>query len=386
MKKLPVFLAFLALCSPPWRLQAQVLSELTLPPNGANERAEATQWIGLVKITIDYHSPNVHGGTGADRTAHIWGELVKYGFFDENLGPSRATPWRAGANETTTISFSHDVRIDGKELKAGTYGLFLELEKDGPWMWIFSQDSTGWGSFQYDPKHDAMRVPATPQDAPYTEFLTYGFDERRPDSALAYLQWERKRIAFKIDVPDVNELYVAQIRRDLQGWPGFKYQNWQIAAQFCANHKINLEEALVWANKAITEPFKGPTRGHEDSSTLATKAAVLQAMGRNSEADATIDKALSLPEPDVVRIYSYASSVLTAGRKDKELQIFKANQRLHPGEKFWTALGLAQGYTAMGDKENAIKNWEAALADVPAVAKSDVPAYEKSLRELKEGK
>ena len=40
----------------------------------------------------------------------------------------------------------------------------------------------------------------------------------------------------------------------------------------------------------------------------------------------------------------------------------------------------------MGDKENAIKNWEAALADVPAVAKSDVPAYEKSLRELKEGK
>ena len=143
---------------------------------------------------------------------------------------------------------------------------------------------------------------------------------------------------------------------------------------------------MVWANKAITEPFKGPTRGHEDSSTLATKAAVLQAMGRNSEADATIDKALSLPEPDVVRIYSYASSVLTAGRKDKALEIFKANQRLHPGEKFWTALGLAQGYTAMGDKENAIKNWEAALADVPAVAKSDVPAYEKSLRELKEGK
>ena len=265
----------------------------------------------VIEYAIEHHVDRVH----RDRTG--------IGFFDENLGPSRATPWRAGANETTTISFSHDVRIDGKELKAGTYGLFLELEKDGPWMWIFSQDSTGWGSFQYDPKHDAMRVPATPQDAPYTEFLTYGFDERRPDSALAYLQWERKRIAFKIDVPDVNELYVAQIRRDLQGWPGFKYQNWQIAAQFCANHKINLEEALVWANKAITEPFKGPTRGHEDSSTLATKAAVLQAMGRNSEADATIDKALSLPEPDVVRIYSYASSVLTAGRKERNCRFLR---------------------------------------------------------------
>ena len=67
---------------------AQILSELSLPPNGNNERAEVTQWIGLVKVTIDYHSPNVHGGTGADRTGHIWGELVKYGFFDEGLGPS----------------------------------------------------------------------------------------------------------------------------------------------------------------------------------------------------------------------------------------------------------------------------------------------------------
>jgi tetratricopeptide (TPR) repeat protein len=384
VKKLYAFVAFLGFFAPLQSVHCQVLSEISLPPNGANERAESSQWIGPVKVSIDYHSPNVHGGTGEDRTGHIWGELVRYGFFDEGLGPSRATPWRAGANETTTISFSHDVKIEGKELKAGTYGLFLELQKTEPWVWIFSNNSTGWGSFQYDPKDDVLRVPVNPQDAPYTEFLTYGFDERRPDSALAFLQWEKKRIAFKIEVPNVNDLYVAQIRKDLQGWPGFKYQNWQIAAQFCANHKINLEEALLWADKAITEPFKGPSRGREDSSTLATKAAVLQAMGRDAEADATIGKALRLPETDVIRIHFYAASLLAADRKEKALEIFKANQQLHPEEKFWTYLGLAQGYTAIGDKNNAIKNWEIALQNVPPNAKSGVPEYEKTLKQLKE--
>ncbi len=362
---------------------AQVLSELSLPPNGNNERAEVSQWIGLVKVTIDYHSPNVHGGTGADRTGHIWGELVKYGFFDEGLGPSRATPWRAGANETTTITVSHDVKIEGKDLKAGTYGLFLELEKDGPWTWIFSNNSTGWGSYQYDPKDDALRVPVTPQSAPYTEFLTYGFDERRPASSVAFLQWENKRVPFKIEVPNVNDLYAAEMRRELQGWPGFKYQNWRIAAQFCASHKVNLDEALVWADKAIHEPFKGPSRGREDTSTLTTKAAVLRAMGRESEADAVIDRALHLPETDVLPIHFYAETLLAAGRKDRALQLFQANSRLHPEETFWTYLGLAEGYTATGDRSDAIKNWEIALANVPPNAKSDVPTYQEALKKLR---
>jgi tetratricopeptide (TPR) repeat protein len=378
-----VFLSFLALTP---LTHSQVLSELSLPPNGANERAEVSQWIGLVKVTIDYHSPNVHGGTGADRTGHIWGELVRYGFFDEGLGPSRATPWRAGANETTTITFSHDVKVGGKDLKAGTYGLFLALEKDAPWTWIFSNNSTGWGSFQYDPKDDELRIPVSPQAATYTEFLTYGFDERRPSSTVAYLQWENKRIPFKIEVPNVDRLYAAQMRKELQGWPGFKYQNWRIAAQFCAAHKVNLDEALVWADKAIHEPFQGPSRGREDSFTLTSKAAVLHAMGREDEADATIDRALHLSETDVIPIHVYGETILAAGRKQKALEIFQANQRLHPEEKFWTYLGLAKGYTATGDKGNAIKNWETAILNVPPNAKSDLPDYEQALKQLREGK
>src|SRR5436190_13498709 len=135
---------------------AQETSELSIPPNGDDERAEVSQWVGPVRISIEYHSPRVHHPATNDRTGHIWGELVHYGFFDEGFGPTKAAPWRAGANESTSITLSHDVKIGGKDVPAGTYALFLDVEKDGPWNWILSKHYYGWGSYQYDPKADVL--------------------------------------------------------------------------------------------------------------------------------------------------------------------------------------------------------------------------------------
>jgi tetratricopeptide (TPR) repeat protein len=277
----------------------------------------------------------------------------------------------------------HDLKVEGKDLKAGTYALFLDVEKTGPWNWVFS-NHLGWGSFQYDPQDDALRVPVTPEDAPFTEFLTYGFDVRRPDSAVAYLQWEKKRIPLKIEVPNVNGLYVAKMRQDLQSWAGFNYQDWQNAAQFCADNKINLEEALQWADKAINGPFRGATIAHEDFSTLSTKAAVLEAMGRESEAVALIEKALHLPGTDAYSVYAYGMGLLRKDKKDKAMKIFAFNRQQHPQDKFWTSLGLARGYTAVGDKKNAIANWEVVLQNIPSNLSNRTAAYEASLKKLKE--
>ncbi len=362
----------------------QELAEIPLPPNGDAEKAEVSQWIGLVRISIAYHSPRVHRPANNDRTGHIWGELVKYGFFDEGFGPSKATPWRAGANENTTITLSHDVKIEGKDLKAGTYGLFLEVTENGPWTWIFSNQSAGWGSFQYDAKHDALRVPVTPQDASFTEFLTYGFEDRQPASATAFLQWEKKRIPLKIEVPNVNELYVEQMRKNLLSWPGFNYQNWQAAAQFCADNKINLDEALIWADKAIKEPFRGAVLGHEDFSTLQTKAAVLGAMGRTQEADKLMESAITLPGTEPVDVYRYGMQLLNEKRNAAAIKIFETNRKQHPTENFWTSLGLARGYTATGDKKNAIANWEKLLANVPENLAGNKPRWQDALKKLRE--
>lgn len=360
--------------------QVALAQGITLPPSGDNQKSSVSQWIGLVKVTIDYSSPDVHGPNGEDRKGKIWGEVVHYGFADQGFGPSKAAPWRAGANENTTISFSHDVKIGGKEVKAGTYGLFLAVEKEGPWTWILSRDTHSWGSYYYDPAADVVRVQATPQDCEYTEWLTFSFDDRQRGSTLAYLQWEHKRVGFKIDVPNTNELYVAGIRDAMRGTTaGFQQQTYISAAAFCVQNQVNLEEALQWAEQAISDPFFG----QENFNSLSVKAQVLTALGRNAEAETVMDKAIHHPTASVSAVHQYARSLLSAGKTQKAVDVFKLNAKNHPEEKFTTNVGLARGYTALGDKKNAIKHWEIALKNLPENQKQNLAFYEGELKKLK---
>jgi hypothetical protein len=359
-----------------------VHAQLSLPPSGDNQKSSVTQWMGVVSVTINYSGPNVHGPNGEDRTGHIWGELVHYGNIDQGYGTSKAAPWRAGANENTTIEFSHDVKINGKDLKAGTYGVFLDVEKEGPWHWIFSNNSTAWGSYFYDPKDDALRVETVPVDASYTEWLTYEFEDRSLSSTTAFLQWEKKKIPFKIEVPNIHEIYVNKLRGELEGtMMGFTNQPWMAAAQFCAQNKINLEEALRWADNAISGNFIG----REEFSSLQTKAMVLSAMGKTSEADVIMEKAVKLPTATMLDVHQYGKSLIAAGKNQKALEIFKINKQRNPDDKFTTYVGLARGYTALGDKKNAIKNWEVAIKNIPDNQKAYLHFYEEELKKLKGG-
>ncbi|HNP08597.1 MAG TPA: DUF2911 domain-containing protein [Cyclobacteriaceae bacterium] len=354
---------------------------ITLPPSGGNQKAEVSQWIGPVKVTINYSSPKVHAPDGTDRKGHIWRELVPYGLNNLGFGTSTAAPWRAGANENTTITFSHDVKLGGKDVKAGTYGLHLIVEKDVPWTYILSNNSTSWGSFFYDAKEDAARVQSTPVDSEYSEYLTYGFEDRHPNSAVAYLAWENKKAPITIEVPNINELYVASMRDELRGSPGFNFQNYASAANFCATNKINLEEALTWADAAISGAFVG----QENFFTLQTKANVLNAMGKSSEAESVMMKAINHPTASVGQIHGYGRSLITAGKNEKALEVFKTNQKLHPEDKFTPNVGLARGYNAVGDKKNAIKYWELAIKNIPENQKPFLTAYQDELKKVKEG-
>jgi tetratricopeptide (TPR) repeat protein len=109
-------------------------------------------------------------------------------------------------------------------------------------------------------------------------------------------------------------------------------------------------------------------------------------MGRTADADGEMAKALTLPGADLLPVHFYAVSLLASGRNDKALEIFQFNRRKHPEEKFWTYFGLARAYTALGDKKNAIENWETALHNVPDNRKAQIPLYEKTLKQLKDGK
>lgn len=74
--------------------------------------------MGLASVSVTYNSPNVMDDEGNDRSGKIWGDLVPYGYSNLYFGLSsqeNPSPWRAGANENTTIEFSHDVVVQGKK-------------------------------------------------------------------------------------------------------------------------------------------------------------------------------------------------------------------------------------------------------------------------------
>jgi tetratricopeptide (TPR) repeat protein len=364
-------------------LTLTALAQLPTPPSGDNQKSSVSQHIGLVKATIDYSSPDVHGPNGEDRKGKIWGtDVAHYGYIDQGFGTSKAAPWRAGANENTTISFSHDVVIGGKTVAAGTYSLLLAVEKDGPWTWILNKDYNSWGSYFYNPAVDVVKVSAVPQEAEYTEWLTYSFAERKRNAAFAYLQWENKRIGFTIEVPNTNELYVQAMADKMRGTTvGFTHDAYLTAAQFCAQNKVSLEQGLAWADYAISDGFVG----REDFGSLSTKAQVLVAMGREADAEGVMDKAIKHRTANVQAVHQYGRTLLNAGKTKKAMDVFTMNaaQAKTPDEKFTTTVGLARGYTASGDKKNAIKHWETAIKTLPENQKQNLSFYEAELKKLK---
>lgn len=352
-----VALAMVGLLAMPVAVRAQ---SVTLPPDGNNPKASTSLWIGLVEVSITYNSPKVTGPDGSDRKGKIWGQLVPYGMANLGFGTcGEKCPWRAGANESTVFRVSHDVRIEGQPLPAGSYGLFMIPGQD-EWTVVFSKNSTSWGSFFYNAAEDQLRVKVKPVASEYHHWLTYEFTDRGLDKATAALKWELLEVPWTITVDNAIDLYVENLRRELRTTPGFNWEGWQQAARFCFDKKTNLKEALSWAQNAVSLPFIG----QENFATLRTLSDLQAANGLAAEAEQTNQKALEHPSAGAIDLHQYGRQLLARGEKDKALKVFEMNARKHPNA--WPVnVGLARGYAAVGRTEEALKAAKAALLQAP---------------------
>ncbi len=151
-------------------------------------KASVQQIIGLTDVSVSYSRPGVKG-------RKIWGGLVPYN-----------KVWRAGANEATKITFSSDVMINGKKLKAGSYS-FFSIPAKNEWTLIFNKVADQWGAFEYNEAEDALRIKVKPVTNNFKEWLAYTFTDMKVDtkggenSAEINLVWEKLRIPFTVTVP-----------------------------------------------------------------------------------------------------------------------------------------------------------------------------------------
>ncbi len=333
-------------------------------PRGS-QQATIMQRIGISDVSITYSRPSVKG-------REIWGKLVPYGMNYLGFGTSQAAPWRAGADENTTITFSHDAEVEGKPIKAGTYGFHIEVKPDNKATIILSHDANSWGSYFYDESKDALRADIETTTAPHHELLTFEFNDVKPSSATASLIWEKKAFPFKIAFA-VSDIVLNDFRGKSTGSLGFQRQNWERMAQFSLNNGGDLNEALGWINGAIAGNFYS----QKTFQNLAIKGQILNKLGKANEYKALMNEAASLANTAQLNALGY--QMLNAKDYGNALKFFKLNVANNPkNPNCYDSLGEA--YKTMGDKKNAIKNLKKALSlNPPANVKAN---SEKLLGEL----
>lgn len=351
---------------------------LTLPPSGNNQKASVTQFIGPVKVSVEYSSPAVHGPDGKDRRGQIWGKLVPYGMTNLVFGNGKQSPWRAGANENTVFEVTNDVLIDGKPLPAGRYGVHM-IPGAEEWTLIFSKNASAWGSFFYEDSDDVLRVTLKPHKHEYREWLAYEFPVRKPTEAALEMQWEDLAVGWTIKVEDPDKIYMTKLREELTGSNGFNNLAYDAAAQYTLTSGKHLEEGLQWSEIATSRPFIGVA----NFQTMSTKAQILGKLGKEDEAKKTIETALHLPGTTPMEIHGYARQLMLAKKYQEAFAVFKYNGERN-GDVWPVHVGLARAYSGSGDLPKALEHAKKALAQAPdPVNKQSLEAMVKTLSEGK---
>jgi len=133
--------------------------------------ANASAKIGAATVTVDYSSPGVKGRT-------IGKEIAPYG-----------QVWRTGANAATKITFSKDVTLEGKPVKAGTYSLFT-VPNQNEWVIILNKTAEQWGAFKYEEAQDLLRVTVKPTTSKENnERFKIAISEKGKNAGVMTLLW-----------------------------------------------------------------------------------------------------------------------------------------------------------------------------------------------------
>ncbi|MBP1839941.1 DUF2911 domain-containing protein [Formosa algae] len=206
-------------------LQAQVKTPQPSPTS------KIEQTVGLTQIAVEYSRPSLRG-------RHLYGYLLPYGEL-----------WRTGANANTKVTFSDDVVIGGKPLKAGTYALYTKPDKIA-WDIIFYKASDNWGLPKtWDASQVALETKSEVYPNPVSlETFTISFADLTNDSAVMRLSWGLRFASFKIEVP-TDDIVMKDIERAMSGTTANDYY---AAAVYYFESGKDIDQAKTWIDTCIS--------------------------------------------------------------------------------------------------------------------------------------
>ena len=271
-----------------------------------SQKASVMQTIGVTDLTITYSRPGVKGrriwGDPLPVQASVKGEAT---LDDQNARPKDAPivpwghVWRTGANEATQFVVTDDVLVNGQKLPAGSYSLHTIPNKN-EWTIVFNGTANQWGSFNYDPAKDTLRVKVKPQWVNENqEWLSFEIPSVTPNSAQVNIRWEKVRVPFTVEVPNVEATWRGKVDAAMAANP----TDWRIPLSVANSYNSDdkWDEAIKWADQSI--------KVKETFQNLSFKARMLYAAGRKDEAFALADQAIARGKADKVDTTNFEKRV-----------------------------------------------------------------------------
>jgi len=214
------------------------------------------QNVGLTKVTIEYSRPNVKG-------RELFVEVEEFGKM-----------WRTGANQTTKITFDDDVKLEGKDVKAGTYGLYTIPGKE-KWTVMLTTDLKLNGSVdKYDTANEVARFDVMVESMPMNiETFTIDIGDIEDNGALISLLWGTYMVPMQLDL-NTDDQVMASIETAMAGTSKADY--YAAGSYYFAKEKD--------MNKALEYVQKANSMGDKKFWQVYKEAEILAKMGKYKEA------------------------------------------------------------------------------------------------------
>jgi hypothetical protein len=228
---------------------------------------EITQELALTEVKLSYSRPSAKG-------RKIFGDLVPFGEI-----------WRTGANASTKLTFSEDVKINGNDLKAGTYALYT-IPGEKEWTIIIHTNTRhrALSGNVYKQEEDAFRFTVTPgKTSNFVETFTIAFTDIATASANLSLSWENTEVKFPIEF-NVDSRIAEQIADLEKAEGGMSAMNYFLAAEYNFHNDKDLDQAHRWIMTALEKSPKNSRFG-------LLRARILDKAGKRDEALTVIAEA-----------------------------------------------------------------------------------------------
>ena len=308
---------------------------LTMPE--PSQDASITQRLGISDVTITYNSPGARG-------RKVFGGMIPY-----------KAVWRAGANENTTISFSHDAIVEGQNIKAGTYGLYMVPGKE-QFQILFSKFSKSWGSVLPTESEIVLKVSVSPKKIPFQEWLGFNFTDRSAKQLIAVLEWADVQVPFKIEF-NTSQIIIENSIAELKGQAGFSGAGHMQLSAYCLQNNTHLDEALIWIEQSIAR--------NKSFSNLRVKADLLSKKGQATAAKKLMEEAFSLGSGGELNSFGY--SLLNDNNTEEAIKVFSFNIKKNANDiLIWMYIdSLGEAYLKSGNKKMALKYYKKAKEKAP---------------------